>query len=228
MMESFISLLKTIDLFKHFETDILKGLFKNDSYVIKKYKKNSIVYVQNEKCLSLDIILHGTVAVQKIDSNGNVLNVYDFTVGDILGGNLIFSKRNEYPMTLISKAESLILHIKKNMILELCKTNKHFLQEFLALLSDKTIMLTNKIKSLTMKTIRQRIIEFLLYETYFQKSTTIKLSVTKKELAERIGVQRTSLSRELNKMKKDNLIDYNVNSIAIKDLEFIKRLHIDT
>ena len=227
-MDYYINLIKNLDLFKHFSLDELNELFKNNAYTTKKYMKNSIIYVQNEKCLSLDIILQGIVAVQKIDSNGNVLNIYDFEIGDILGGNLIFSKRNEYPMTLISQNDSVILHIKKDLILELCKTNTNFLEEFFSLISDKTLMLTEKIKSLTMKTIRQCIIEFLLYETYSQKSTTIKLNVSKKDLAERIGVQRTSLSRELNKMRKDNLISYNANSITIKDLALIEKLHVNT
>jgi len=227
-MNNYINLIKNLDLFKHFSLDELNELFKNNAYTTKKYMKNSIIYVQNEKCLSLDIILQGIISVQKIDSNGNVLNIYDFEIGDILGGNLIFSKRNEYPMTLISKNDSVILHIKKDLILELCKTNTNFLEEFFSLISDKTLMLTEKIKSLTMKTIRQCIIEFLLYETYSQKSTTIKLNVSKKDLAERIGVQRTSLSRELNKMRKDNLISYNANSITIKDLAFIEKLHVNT
>jgi CRP-like cAMP-binding protein len=209
-MDNFISVIQNIDLFKFIKPDDLKNLFKNGSYI------------------SLDIILQGTVAVQKIDSSGNVLNIYDFTIGEVLGGNLIFSKKNKYPMTLITKTYSEILHIKRSLILELCKSNINFLKEFLSLLSDKTLMLTEKIKSLTMKTIRQCIIEFLLYETYSQKSATIKLNISKKDLAERFGVQRTSLSRELNKMRQDNLISYNANYITILDLDLLKKLHIDT
>lgn len=227
-MDNFISVIQNIDLFKFIKPDDLKNLFKNGSYIIKKYPKNSIIYIQNERCQSLDIILQGTVAVQKIDSSGNVLNIYDFTIGEVLGGNLIFSKKNKYPMTLITKTYSEILHIKRSLILELCKSNINFLKEFLSLLSDKTLMLTEKIKSLTMKTIRQCIIEFLLYETYSQKSATIKLNISKKDLAERFGVQRTSLSRELNKMRQDNLISYNANYITILDLDLLKKLHIDT
>ena len=47
--------------------------------------------------------------------------------------------------------------------------------------------------------------------------------MTKKELAERLGIQRTSLSRELNKMKKDGLVDYNTHSITICDFDIIRK-----
>ena len=41
------------------------------------------------------------------------------------------------------------------------------------------------------------------------------LTVSKKSLAEIIGVQRTSLSRKLQKMKRDGLIEYDTKSISI-------------
>ncbi|HPE16011.1 MAG TPA: helix-turn-helix domain-containing protein, partial [Oscillospiraceae bacterium] len=40
-------------------------------------------------------------------------------------------------------------------------------------------------------------------------------SMTKKALAERIGVQRTSLSRELAKMRDDGLIKFDIDSIEL-------------
>ena len=227
-MKDFLNLLKNMDLFKHFSCEELENLFTSDSYKIKKYCKSSIIYVQNEECTSLDIILKGTIVVQKIDSNGNVLTVSDFSTNDILGGNLLFSKKNRYPMTMVSKNDSIVLHIKKDLILQLCQTNTNFLEAFLELLSDTTLVLTERIKSLTMKTVRQSIAEFLLFEYYSHKSKIIKLNISKKDLAEKIGIQRTSLSRELNKMRKDGFIEYDSKSITINDVEILKELHINT
>jgi Mn-dependent DtxR family transcriptional regulator len=73
-----------------------------------------------------------------------------------------------------------------------------------------------------MKTIRQCIIDFLTYEYYIQNSLRIVLGISKKELAERIGVQRPSLLRELNKMRTDGLIEYDAHSITIKDIILIE------
>ncbi|MGI6595070.1 MAG: helix-turn-helix domain-containing protein [Christensenellales bacterium] len=57
---------------------------------------------------------------------------------------------------------------------------------------------------------------FLTHESKEQKNKTIKLNTTKKRLSEIIGVQRTSLSRELTKMRKDNLINFTKDTITIK------------
>ncbi|WP_435788994.1 Crp/Fnr family transcriptional regulator [Clostridium sp.] len=173
------------------------------------------MYFQNEKFTRFDIILKGTILVQDIDSKGNALTISDFNVGDVLGGNLLFSHKNFYPMTVIAKTDAIILHIKKDLIIKLCQINVVFLNNFLQSISDKTLILTDKVKSLSMKTIRQCIIDFLIYESFSQSSNTIKLQYTKKELAEKFGIQRPSLSRELNKMRKDGLIEYDAHSITI-------------
>ena len=221
----FIKLLANTDLFKCFSEDELTNIFNNGNYYIKTYNKDSVIYFQNEICKSMDIILIGNIVIQKIDSEGNVLTINDFAGGDAIGENLLFSTNNKYPMTITAKSNAVILHIKKELILKLCQTNYSFLKIFLESLSNKALMLTDKITSLSMKTIRQSIIDFLLYEHHVQESTKIKLNMTKKELAEKIGAQRTSLSRELTKMRNDGLIDFNSKFIYIKDTNMLNALH---
>lgn len=222
-IKNFIHIIEHTELFNCFPSKELLQLFDKHYYEINEYKKSSMIYLQNQKCTSLDIILKGTIIVQKIDSNGNVLTISSFGVGEMIGGNLIFAHNNIYPMTIAAKTSSIILHIKKGLILELCQMNKKFLILFLQSISNKTLILTNKIKSITMKTIRQCIIDFLTYEYYIQKNTRIILNISKKELAERIGVQRPSLLRELKKMRTDGLIEYDAQSITIKNIELIRK-----
>jgi len=226
-MQDFINIIRNTDLFKCFSYDELDKLFTKENYKIKKYTKNSVIYFQNEKCESLDVILNGIISIQKIDSEGDILTIYDFMGGNVLGENLLFSHRDAYPMTVITKSDATILHVKKDLILNLCQYNVNFLKGLLQSLSDKTLILSDKIKSLTLKTIRQCIIEFLLFEYYSQKSLNIKLNMTKKELAEKIGVQRSSLSRELNKMRSEDLINYDARYITIKNLDLLKSLKTD-
>lgn len=225
-MENLIALLKNIDMFKCLTKEELKSILQNN-YSIKNYKKNSIIYMQNEKCKSLDIILDGAISIQKIDSEGRVLPISDFTSGDVIGENLLFSLDNKYPHTVFAKSDLKILHVNKDIVLKLCQENESFLINFLQSLSEKALFLSSKI-TLSMKTLRQCIIEFLLYEFYAQKTNKIKLKMTKKDLAEKFGVQRTSFSRELNKMRKDGLIDFDNKYIIIKDMDLLNELHIES
>ncbi len=212
------ALLKT-DLFSGFAREDLQRLFAAHGYGIREYAGGQLIYMQNELCVSMDIILAGRVSVQKIDEDGNILRVAVFSGGEVLGANLLFSRSNLYPMTIVAEGETVILHIYKELILRLGQSSSAFMAELLAVVANKTLLLTDKIHALSLKTIRQQVCDFLQYEYYAQKSDVIELKISKKELAQRLGVHRTSLSRELNKMRREGLIEYDARSIILKGLK---------
>ncbi|MEW8955542.1 Crp/Fnr family transcriptional regulator [Clostridium sp.] len=221
---NYIETLKTNKLFKVFTEDEIEKLMKNLTYSIKDYGKEDIIFMEDETCKSLSIILKGSVEIQKIDSSGKVLKVSKFKSGDVFGENLLFGDKNTYPMTVVSTDNSLIMHISKDSLSKLCESHSNFLYEFLKIQSNKALALSSKIKEVTLKTIKQKVCEFLLNEYEKSKNTTIKLDMSKKEWADRLGVQRPSLSRELIKLKEEGVIDYDKDYIVIKDIEILEDL----
>lgn len=220
-IENYTGAIANINLFRDFSEKELMNLFKGSKYSIREYTKDEVMHFQNEICSAMDIILDGEVSVQKIDEHGNILTITTFLPSDILGANLMFSSRNSYPMTVIAKSDCILLHMYRDLVLELCQNNIGFLTALITVISDKTLTLTDKINSISLKTIRECIIDFLAYEYHIQKSSVIKLNMSKKELAERLGIQRPSLSRELQKMKADKLLDYDLKTITIMDMNII-------
>lgn len=221
-ISDYIDEISKIALFKTINKDDLLDFFSENLYSITKHKQNSVVYFQNELCSTMDILLEGNIYVQNMDEEGNVLTVAEFSPYDILGDNLIFSNRNTYPMNIISKTDAILLKIKKELVLELCHYDKEFLLKFLSSLSAKTIVLTDKISVMSMKSIREVIVDFLTNEYIYQKSEVIKLKISKKELAERFGIRRPSLSRELKKMREEGLIEFDAKTITIKDIDLVE------
>ena len=155
------------------------------------------------------------MVVDRIDESGNLFTIVEFCKDDILGGNLLFSTSPFYPMTVSTQELSQILEIENELLFELLSSNKDLLRTYLEYISDHASILGNKIKHYANKTIRESLMAYLEYESKIQNSNQIKLEITKKELAERIGVQRTSLSRELAKMRNEGLVTFDSNSITI-------------
>ncbi len=169
----------------------------------------------------MDILLQGRVSAQKIDEDGNILQVAQFSGGSFFGANLIFSSRNSSPMTIVAESPSRIISLSKELIISLGQSNSKFLMSFLRAVSDMSLVLTDKIESMSLKTIREKIFDYLRYEYSISQNPKIILNFSKKELAERLGVQRTSLSRELAKMRDQGLVDFDSRTITIKNLEMI-------
>ena len=218
-LENYLNVLEKSKLFGiHADVDFIK-IFNSIDYKIVKYSKGQVVHNEDDLCTCLSIILEGNIEIQKIDSMGKLLTVAEFTIGSTFGENLIFGDRKNYPMTVFSKTETLVLEIKKESVTTLCQLDPKFMLEFLNTVSNRAMVLNSKLKEITLKTIRQKICEFLLLQYNKTKKTEINIGMTKKDWADKLGIQRPSLSRELIKMKEDGIIDYHKDIIIIKDID---------
>lgn len=200
------------------DTKILEQCITNGTMSISHYSKNEVIHFDGEICTHLEIVLEGKVTVDRIDVSGNILTITEFYPDEMIGGNLIFSSTPYYPMTVSASETSTIFRISKNTVFELCMTNRTFLKAYLEDISNHTLLLGDKIKHAIKRSIRESLSAYLLQESLIQKSRIIKLKITKKALADRFGVQRTSISRELQKMKNDGLIDYDSKTITLINL----------
>lgn len=214
-MKNYLGLMRQIGLIKSINPQEIESFLNEGSCKTTEYTKNNIVHFAGDLCSKLEIILAGKVIIERIDESGNLMAIAEFFSGDVLGGNLMFSKNPYYPMTVTAKQPTLILEINKDRLFQLFSDNHEFLKSYLEYVSDHTVILGDRIKHYVNRTIRESIISYLDYEHKKQNSNIIKLNMTKKALAERIGVQRTSLSRELAKMREDGLINFDSVSIEL-------------
>lgn len=83
-------------------------------------------------------------------------------------------------------------------------------------------MLNNKVKSLAFKSVREKVINFILELQKNQQSELIKLKSSKEDIASYLGIPRPSLSRELIKLREDKLIEFDRASINILNLEALE------
>jgi CRP/FNR family transcriptional regulator, dissimilatory nitrate respiration regulator len=222
-LENYIDVICKSTLFQNLTKDEILCVLKFINYKISSYSKDDIIFQEDENCENLGLILEGNVEIQKIDSNGKVLAVAQFDKSDIFGELLIFSDHNRFPMTIVSKSNSTILHIAKDSVVKLCQSETSFLYAYLKLVSNKAFILNQKLKEVTLKTIRQQITEFIFMKSAEQDSDERQINMTKKEWADKIGVQRPSLSRELIKMKEEGLIDFERSTVTILDRHELKR-----
>ena len=214
-MKNYLGAMKQVDLIKSIKSEEIELFLNEGSFKTTEYGKNNIVHFVGEVCSKLEIILSGKVVIERIDESGNLMTIAEFFSGDVLGGNLMFSKNPHYPMTATTKQPTVILEINKTRLFQLFSDNHDFLKSYLEYVSDHTVILGDRIKHYVNRTIRESIMSYLDYELKKQNGNTIKLSITKKALAEKIGVQRTSLSRELAKMRDDGLIKFDIDSIEL-------------
>ena len=98
-MKKHLKLMQQIDIIKSINKLDIESYLADGSCRIAEYGKNNILHFVGEVCSKLEIILSGKVAIDRIDESGNLMTITELFDGDVLGGNLLFSKRPYYPMT---------------------------------------------------------------------------------------------------------------------------------
>src|SRR5665648_159860 len=223
-MEELSDFLKQCIIFKDMKYVDIDNFLKVSNFTIKKYLKGNLVVLEDSTCEELGILRKGLLEVQSLYPSGKSLTLNRLESAEIFGEIILFSKSNKFPSTIKAIEDSEIMFIKKANLMN-CLSNCHrFMENFLTLLSDRLFMLNKKIKMLTMENIRQKIGDFLREEYKKQKTLIIKVPLSRQEMAEHMGIQRPSLSRELSKMRKEGIIEFDKEFIVIKDLDDLNNL----
>ncbi len=210
-----IEVLKTCILFHNFKDAEISSTLQEISYKQKQFAKGQVIALEGTDCSHLGIVLKGSIEIQKIYPSGKIITINRLTTGHIFGEAVIFSNHHAYPATIVSSAKTEIMFISKENIVKLCSYNEQFLSNFMTLLSNKILMLNSKVKSLSYKSIKQKIAHYILEEYNEQRKDALQLKGTKKGLAEQLGIPRPSLSRELINMKEEGIIAFKQNTLSI-------------
>jgi CRP-like cAMP-binding protein len=201
-----IAILKTIPLFSQLPLGDLSPLVSGNELYLKSYSKNATVYNHKDRCGTLDIVLSGSLVAYSLLESGSAMTMFEFSKGQILGANLLFGNTDAYPFTIYCLSDARILHVTKKAILELLR-DYGFAMRFIQMLSDNSQKLNRKITMATQRTLRENLLEYLRQQSVLQRSNSIVLPISKKQLADYLGVQRPSLFRELKALKDERLID---------------------
>lgn len=214
--------LKETKVFSDFSLQEIENILRDIDIKQCEYSKDEIIAFEGEDINRVGIVLEGTINVQKHYISGKVLNINHLKKGDLFGEVIIFSSMDKYPSTIVCDKRCKVAFIYKEDIVKLCKNDTKFLTKFMGILSNKILMLNNRVRVLSYSTIREKIADYLLNQYKIQGTMVLKIKDNREKLAENFGVARPSISRELINMKKENLIDYSKGTITIKNLDALE------
>lgn len=220
MYNEYLELLEANPMFKDINKEELLQLLNCSKPIIKELKPNDFLFMQDDISDYLYIVASGNINVYKENFNGDRHIVGSFNKNEVIGEVIIFSTINNYPVTAIASNNSKVLAFHKDIFYNPCNNSCSFhnklIRNCLTILSDRALLLNRKIELLTTSSIREKIIKYLSALRGNQKSDYIELPFNREKLAEYLNVTRPSLSRELCKMREDDLIDFDKNIIKVK------------
>jgi CRP-like cAMP-binding protein len=215
-------ILNKTDLFKDIESP--EKLFAQSDWEYKHFTSGESIASTFDDCINFSIVVYGSAEIQNIYPSGKISSLKKISAMELFGESIIPGRIHSYPSDIIALEKTEVLFIRKTAILKAVKTDDALLENYIGLLSSKLLMMNEKIKMLSLETLRKKISWFLIEMHNKQNSLELKIPYNQEELANALGSQRPSISREMSRMQKDGLIEYHRRKVTIKNLSKLQDL----
>ena len=181
---------------------------------IKEYEKNTIICNEGDTCNNIYLLIDGEVKIYTYSFEKNIYLIKSIKEKDAFAIQLVFATNNKFLGNIIASKKSKIKIISKNTFIKACIENPHLLNKYLNYSADNYLKLQNRLKVLSQKSIREKIL-FLLEQKTEHKHNKIIYIKSKNELAEYLNIPRPSLSRELIKLQNEKIILFDKHHITL-------------
>lgn len=222
-MEKYYPILKDCALFRNIGEKDLGSLMTCMEAKVKSFAAEDYIFLAGDEVNLVGIVLSGIVEVMKESLAGNKHIVAFLGPADMFAEGIVCTASRISPVTVRIKEAASILLIPYERIIRSCGNGCMFhislIQNMMVVLGEKNVNLNKKLELLTLKGMREKIANFLLNEEMVRSSNTFLIMLNRTELADYLNVSRTSMCRELARMKEDGLIDFYGNSFKILNKE---------
>ena len=185
---------------------------------IRDFEKGETVIMEGDRLSQIGIVLSGTLEAKKVSAYGDSVIISTLSEGDVVGEALCASGM-ESPVTVFASSPCRLAFISFARIMSVCSDScafhRRLIENLIRILSLQYFLLHERISCLMLKSLRNKVLEFLLLCSKKAQSDTFNIPFDREEMANFLGCDRSALSRELSALKNEGIIDYYKNSFKI-------------
>ena len=211
--------MRNCPLFLDIDGGDLSALLKCLSAENKAYNKGGFIIRQEEKLSSVGVVLSGRVHIIKDDYFGNRNILSEICAGGLFGEAVVCAGTKNTPIGVLAAEQAEILLLDYGKIVETCRSACSFhsalIKNMLRILAKKNLTLVDKLEHITKRTTGEKIISYLSEQARLKGGPAFDVPFDRQELADYLSVERSALSAELSKLRKQGFLKFNKNSFEL-------------
>lgn len=183
------------------------------------YKKGEVIFAAGSMVTEIGLVLSGSVRIEHTDLWGDkgILNITP--AGGVFAESYACIPDEPMLVDAVANEDSDILFINVPGLFSfgpLWESQNRLIQNLLMISAEKNLQLSRRSLHTSPKTIRGRLFSYFSQQVSAQGSSRITIPFDRQQLADYLNLDRSALSKELGKMKRDGLIAYYRNRFEIK------------
>lgn len=203
-----------ISFFKGLTKEEIEKFVKSTQAKIKNYIKGTRVIESFVPNSNIGILIEGTAQIISLDRFGNEFVGHSLESGSMLGVTSAILGETAVAGSIELLTDATVLWIPYRSLLisgpKLGKIHGIVMKNFLETFSRRNFLMMQKINLLSQKTIREKVIVYLMQGEKNQNSAKVKIP-GRVHMAKELECNRSALTREIAQMQNEGLVECGKN-----------------
>lgn len=219
-MKEVLPVLHRCALFDGIQESDLAGLLGCLGAATVQVKKHAVLFSEGEPAQYVGIVLSGSVQIVQDDFYGNRSILGTALPGELFGESFACASVPALPVSVIAAEDSTVMKINCGRITRSCSNACQFhnqmILNLLQVVAAKNLAFHKKLEITAKRTTREKLMAYLLWQAKAQGSDSFTIPFDRQGLADYLGVERSAMSAELSKLKRDGILDFDRSHFTIK------------
>lgn len=177
----------------------------------KNIAKGEPVCREGDPATHIGMVLSGAVRMERTDYYGNRSIVAHIAPGELFGESFACAGVQALPISVVADEDSTVLLMDCRRITTTCSSacafHNRIIFNLLHLVAEKNLVFDQKIQITSKRTTREKLMAYLLNQAKLKGSDSFTIPYDRQELADYLEVDRSGLSAEISKLRKEKVLE---------------------
>ncbi len=186
----------------------------------RRYARGACLCRAGETISALGLVLSGSVLVENTDFWGNTTVLERVGPGHVFAETYACIPGQQLMVSVVADEATEVLYLNVERVLRTCPNacshHSLLIHNLLLLTARKNLMLSRKIFHTSPRSIRARLLSYLSDRAIAVGSRSFTIPFNRQQLADYLNVDRSALSNELSKMRREGLLETERNHFVLR------------
>lgn len=219
-MNDFLSVIRSSQLFSGISENELTAMLSCLNAKKEDFPKDTFLLRAGDTAESIGFVLSGNILIIQEDIWGNRNIISKAGPGQTLAAAYACAPGSVLNISVLAETPVTVMFLNVKRILNICPSacahHSRMIRNLLGELAMKNLHINEKLTHIGQRTTRSKLMSYFSAEAQRLGKYEFDIPFSRQQLADYLAVERSGLSLELGKMRKDGILDFHKNHFILK------------